>query len=144
MFSTDRQTHRRIFLEAWRKANAQEPLEPLESQLVELMRRHPEYRPFLEGGERALDQDFPPELGQTNPFLHLGLHLAILEQLSLDQPRGIRDRYQRLLARLGDPHQVEHAIMECLAEALWRVQHHRLPFDEAGYLDCIARLEHKG
>ncbi|QGU32401.1 DUF1841 family protein [Thermochromatium tepidum] len=141
MFSTDRQTHRRIFLEAWRKAKAQAPLGPIESQIVELMRRHPEYWPFLEDGTRALDQDFPPELGQTNPFLHLGLHLAILEQLSIDQPRGIRERYQRLLTHLGDPHQVEHAIMECLAESLWRVQHQRLPFDEAGYLDCIDHRE---
>ncbi|MTW19786.1 DUF1841 family protein [Allochromatium palmeri] len=140
MFSTDRQTHRQIFLDAWRKSNAQETLEPLESQLVEIMRRHPEYRPFLEDGERALDQDFSPELGQTNPFLHLGLHLAILEQLSIDQPRGIRDHYQRLLARLGDPHRVEHAIMECLAEAIWRVQHQRVPFDDSAYLYCIQRL----
>jgi hypothetical protein len=140
MFSTDRQTHRQIFLEAWRKSNAQEPLEPLESQIVAIMRRHPEYLPFLEDGARALDQDFPPELGRTNPFLHLGLHLAILEQLSIDQPCGIRDHYQRLLARLSDPHKVEHAIMECLAESLWRVQHHRAPFDENAYLHCIQRL----
>ncbi|MGQ9659675.1 MAG: DUF1841 family protein [Thermochromatium sp.] len=140
MFSTDRQTYRRIFLEAWRKAQAQESLEPLERQLVELIHRHPEYQPFLEDGEHALDQDFPPELGQSNPFLHLGLHLAILEQLSLDRPRGIRDSYRSLLARLGDPHRVEHAIMECLAEWIWRVQHHRQPFDEATYLHCIQSL----
>ena len=140
MFSTDRQAHRRIFLQAWDKAKRQEPLEPLEERLVAIMRQHPEYLPFLESGENALERDFPPDLGQTNPFLHLGLHLAILEQLSIDQPRGIRRLYQEGLVRNGDAHRLEHAIMECLMEALWRAQHGQGPFDEQGYLACIKRL----
>ncbi|MBK1717683.1 hypothetical protein CKO27_08525 [Thiocystis violacea] len=140
MFSADRQTHRRIFLEAWRKATNQEPLEPLEARIVEIMRQHPEYQAFIEGGEAALERDFLPDRGQANPFLHLGLHLAILEQLSIDQPRGIRQLYQDLIGRIGDPHRLEHAIMDCLMEALWRVQQHQEAFDERAYLDCVKRL----
>ena len=140
MFSADRQTHRRIFIEAWRKAARGETLDPLEAQIAGVVRMHPEYVPFLEGDELALERDFRPELGQTNPFLHLGLHLALLEQLSIDQPRGIRALYQELSERGGDPHRLEHGIMDCLMDALWRTQQHRQTFDEHAYLDCVKRL----
>ena len=140
MFPSDRQGHRRIFIQAWQKAQAGVPLEPLEDQIVLLLRQHPEYHVHLDATETMLDQDFPPELGRSNPFLHLGLHLAILEQLSIDQPTGIRRLYQGLMqATGGDAHASEHQMMDCLAEALWRSQRNQAPFDVTGYLDCIRR-----
>ena len=37
----------------------------------------------------SLDRDWAPKGGETNPFLHLSLHLAVAEQLAIDQPAGI-------------------------------------------------------
>ena len=140
MFSSDRNTHRRVFIHAWKKAKAKQPLEPLERRIVGILRQHPEYQPLLEEDENALDRDFSPEQGQTNPFLHLGLHIAIVEQLSLDQPTGIRQLYQNLARLTGDSHAAEHRIMECLGEGLWKLQHDQQPFNEQDYLECIRRI----
>ncbi|MBK1720985.1 DUF1841 family protein [Thiocystis violacea] len=137
MFSGNRQSHRRVFIEAWRKASNGEPLEPLEHQIAELVRRHPEYQRVLEAGDAGLDQDFSVDLGQPNPFFHLGLHLAVIEQLSIDQPRGIRALYQSLLREVGDQHSLDHRIMECLTQMLWMTQQGSGAFDEQAYLDCI-------
>lgn len=139
MLSTNRQTHRRIFLEAWRKASNAEPLEPLEAQIAEVIRQHPEYQPLLAKGEEALDQDFHIDPGQPNPFFHMGLHLAVLEQLSIDQPKGIRALYQKLRAASPDAHAVEHGIMDCLAQSLWAAQQGPQGFDQNSYIDCIER-----
>jgi hypothetical protein len=139
MYSTDRKSHRQVFVETWAKAEAGQPLSPLETQIVQILRMHPEYRPTLEGGEAVLDRDWLPEGGEANPFLHLGLHLTVLEQLGLDRPAGIRRLYRNLLAATGDLHEAEHRIMQCLAEALWRVQHDLRPFDDKAYLKCIKR-----
>lgn len=139
MFSNDRQSHRRIFVAAWEKARTGQPLEPIEAQIVQILRQHPEYHALMSDAQTALEQDFLPEQGQSNPFLHLGLHIAVLDQLSIDQPAGIRRLYQDLLAKTGDPHETEHSIMECLGEALWTLQRNQAPFDEQTYLDCIKR-----
>ncbi|AFL75241.1 DUF1841 family protein [Thiocystis violascens] len=139
MFSSDRNSHRDVFIQAWKKARAEQPLEPLERQIVGILRQHPEYQPFLEAEDSALERDFPPEQGEANPFLHLGLHMVILEQLSIDQPAGIRKLYRNLARRTGDAHEAEHRIMACLAESLWKLQHDRQPFNENDYLDCIRR-----
>jgi hypothetical protein len=139
MFSDDRQTHRRVFIEAWRKAGAGEPLEPLETQIVEIMRMHPEYHPHLDHGEAVMDRDWLPEGGETNPFLHLGLHLTVLEQVGLDRPPGVRKLYRRLIESTGDVHEADHIIMECLAEAIWRISHDGKSFNEKAYLKCIKR-----
>jgi hypothetical protein len=139
MFSNDRQSHRRIFITAWEKARAGKPLEPVEAQIVQILRQHPEYQAFISDAEAALEQDFLPEQGESNPFLHMGLHIAILDQLSIDQPAGIRRLYQHLLEKTGDAHEAEHRIMDCLAEAIWTLQRNQAPFDERGYLDCINR-----
>jgi hypothetical protein len=137
MFSTDRNSYRRIFIDAWTKAQTGQALEPIESQIVAVARQHPEYHAFLVNPDVSLDQDFPPEQGAPNPFLHLALHLAILEQVSIDQPVGIRQRYQALVVATGDPHQAEHLIMECLAESIWSLQRGG-SFDEKAYLECVA------
>jgi hypothetical protein len=140
MFSNDRQSHRLTFIAAWAKAQAGKPLEPVEAQIVQILRQHPEYQGLIADGEAALDRDFLPEQGESNPFLHMGLHIVILDQLSIDQPVGIREIYRQLLEKTGDRHEAEHRIMDCLAQALWTLQRNQTTFDEKQYLDCIARV----
>jgi len=140
MFKPDREQIRRVFLEAWRKAKAGEALEPLEQQIVQVARQHPEYHPVLEAGETALARDWSPEQGETNPFLHMGLHLGMLEQVSTDRPAGIRKLYQGTIRSCrGDVHEAEHQIMDCLVEAVWKTQHHGGDFDEKAFLKCIKK-----
>jgi hypothetical protein len=139
MFATDRQHHRQTFITAWAKAQAGQPLEPVEAQIVEVVRRHPEYHSLLTEDAQVLERDFLPEQGQSNPFLHLALHIAINDQLTTDQPPGVRRQYADLLKSTGDPHEAEHLIMECLAEAIWTVQRHGTMFDPGAYLTCIKR-----
>jgi hypothetical protein len=144
MYSQDRDSIRRQFLEAWRKAVAGESLEPLEDQIAQVIRAHQEYHPLLESPESALSREFFPEDGETNPFLHLGLHLAVLDQVGTDRPPGIRAHYQRLAAAAGDAHEAEHRIMECLAQSLWEAQRSGRPPDEGGYLACVECLAPPG
>ena len=116
-------------------------LEPLEKHIAEIILQHPEYHTLLEKGEDSLDKDYTPEQGQTNPFLHLGMHLALREQVGTDRPAGIAGLTRSLLARHhGDGHTVEHMMMECLGEMLWTAQRQNSPPDEAAYLDCIKKL----
>ncbi len=113
------------------------PLTALESIIADVIRMHPEYHALLGKGVEVLDKDWLPEGGETNPFLHMGMHIAIREQLSIDRPAGIQAAYAALLRHTGDAMETEHAMLECLAEALWRAQReNRLP-DEAAYLACI-------
>jgi hypothetical protein len=138
MFSTDRQGMRSRFTTAWARAEERLPLEPLDDQLVQIAAMHPEYQEFLRDPE-SLDQDFHPEAGATNPFLHMGLHQAIREQIGLDRPTGIRQLHRQMLTATSDVHAAEHRMMECLAKALWRLQRDQQPFDEESYLRCIRR-----
>ena len=137
----DRAGLRRLYLEAWRKSREGRPLEPLENQIVNVIELHPEYQALLADHPAALGQDFAPEQGQTNPFLHMGLHLAIREQLAPDRPAGVRAVYQRLAGRMGDHLEVEHRIMDRLAEALWQAQRSGQPPDEAAYLRSLRQIE---
>ncbi|HHQ42715.1 MAG TPA: DUF1841 family protein [Chromatiales bacterium] len=140
LFTADRDSLRRFYLEAWRRHRAGMPLEPLEREVVAVVAEHPEYQPLLERGEAALARDYPPELGETNPFLHMGLHLAIREQAATDRPAGFRAAYAALVRRAGGAHEAEHRIMDCLVEALWRAQRAGRPPDEAAYLRCVRAL----
>lgn len=137
MFQPSRDQARRFFIEAWRKYREKQPLEPLEALAVEHILRHPEYHDLLQDEEGSLGRDWLPELGETNPFLHLGLHLSISEQLSIDQPPGIVARYQNLLSRLCDEHTAQHAVMDCLVEMIWQSQRHHQPLDAVAYLACV-------
>ena len=105
--------------------------EPGERQAADWIVEHPEYHAELTDPESAAAQDYSPERGQTNPFLHLSMHLAISEQLSIDQPPGIRAAHERLAARLGSAHEAHHAIMECLGETIWEAQRTRSVLDAA-------------
>ncbi|MGB0723003.1 MAG: DUF1841 family protein [Gammaproteobacteria bacterium] len=140
IFSNDRNALRAQYLDAWRKANAGAPLSPLEQQIAAVVGEHPEYHPMLENRDRALGADYQPEGGETNPFLHMGMHLALREQLSTDRPTGFRALYQALTQAHSDAHAAEHRIMECLGEALWRAQRTGTPPDEQGYLECLRKL----
>ena len=135
----NREQLRRMYLEAWRKYQARLPLEPLEGQIAAVIAEHPEYLPVLEA-PTALEADFTPAGGRDNPFLHMGLHLAIREQVATDRPAGIARIYRELAARLGDAHAAEHAMLERLAETLWDAQRAgRMP-DEQRYLERLRSL----
>lgn len=139
MFSPDRNALRHRFFSAWRKARDGAALEPLEARIAEVIRRHPEYHRWLEDPETALARDFSPEEGTPNPFLHLGLHLAVLEQLASDRPPGLRAVYRRMIAN-SDAHEAEHRLMDCLGQILWKAQRAgRMP-DESAYLDCLRQM----
>lgn len=133
----DRSGLRRHYLEAWRKHRAGTPLEPLEHQLVSVVEQHPEYHALMDAGPQALGRDYSPESGQSNPFLHLGLHLAIREQVATDRPPGIAAIHRDLTRRLGDAHEAEHRMLEKLGEALWLSQRTGRAPDEAAYLDSL-------
>ena len=136
----NREQLRQMYLDAWRKYTARQPLEPLEAQLAAVIAEHPEYVPLLESGEQALAADYTPEAGRENPFLHMGLHLAIREQVATNRPPGITQVHQALSQRLGDPHAAEHAMLEPLAQALWEAQRSgRMP-DEQAYLERLRKL----
>jgi len=139
MFTPSRDEARRFMIEAWRKYAAQEPLTALERMTGEIVAMHPEYRGMLETPERHADRDYHPETGEMNPFLHLSLHLAVAEQLSIDQPPGLRKHYERLMAERGDEHRALHALVECLGEVVWHAQRHGTAPDGALYLSCVER-----
>jgi hypothetical protein len=131
---------RRIFTEAWRKLRENEPLDPLEQLIVRIVHQHPEYHVLLETEEAALDRDYRPEDGESNPFLHLGMHISLHEQIDTDRPAGITALHREMMLKIGDPHQVEHQLMECLGRMLWEAQRaQRLP-DEQAYLECVRSL----
>ena len=138
MFNPTRDQARQFLIDAWRKRRESLPATALETLASDLIDLHPEYHELLEA-EDALTREWTPEQGETNPFLHLSLHLAIEEQLSIDQPPGIRAGFERLLARRGNRHDALHAVLDCLGEMVWRSQRDRQPPDGEAYLACIRR-----
>lgn len=139
-----REALRRRYLEAWRKLGARLPLEPLEAQIAAVIVAHPEYVPLLESGEDALAADFAPESGRENPFLHMGMHLAIREQAGTDRPPGIARIHAGLTRALGGAHAAEHAMMEALAATLWEAQRAGVAPDEESYLERLKALAGNG
>ncbi len=138
MFNPSRTEVRQFFVGAWSKARAAQPLDPLEVVAVDWIRQHPEYHPTLEQPD-AQDLDFAVEGGQTNPFLHLSMHLSLSEQMSIDQPRGVRAALQSLAARRGGLHEAMHLAMEALGEMLWESQRSGLPPDAERYVERLQR-----
>ena len=137
MFNPNRDQARQFFFEAWRKYRHSEPLTALEGLSIQVVQAHAEYHAALDAPEQYLEQEYFPEMGETNPFLHMSLHLSILEQLSIDQPPGIAAAYQTLLTKHGEEHAAQHDLMECLAETVWRAQRDRTPPDAEAYLECL-------
>lgn len=138
MFGQDREQLRRMYLDTWQRARSGAPLSPLEEIIAAVIREHPEYHRLLED-ESALARDWTPEDGEENPFLHMGMHIAIREQVAVDRPAGIREAHHRLAARHGDAMGAEHRMMECLGEALWAGQRAGREPDEQAYLACVRR-----
>ncbi|MFO8155102.1 MAG: DUF1841 family protein [Pseudomonadota bacterium] len=140
MFGTDRNAMRQVFFDAWQQARAGAILDPGTRRVADVIGLHPEYHGLLDDREAHHDRDYTPEDGQTNPFLHMAMHIGLREQLSTDRPAGIVAIHSRLSDRLGDVHDAEHHMMECLGQALWEAQSAgRMP-DETAYLECLRRL----
>ena len=138
IFGQDRGELRRMYAEAWQKRVEGRPMSPLEAQIAGVIEQHPEYEQAVTDDD--LDRDYTPQGGQTNPFLHMGLHLGIREQVATDRPVGIAGVYRELVSRTGDSHAAEHQMIECLAETLWEAQSQNVAPDEARYLERLRRL----
>ena len=138
MFSSERHELRQFFVDCYEKMQQNLDLTPLEIQVAEVIATHPEYHQYLRN-EAALEQNFIPELGQANPFLHMSLHLSIQEQVGTDRPAGIRAIYQTLCQHFGQQ-ETEHQMMEPLMEQLWRSMKQGTLPDEVEYLAALATL----
>lgn len=134
------QETRQMFFTSWEKYRHNKPLLPLENEIVHVILAHPEYHQVLENHNKFQQQNYFPELGETNPFLHMGLHLAIREQIATDRPAGINAIYTDLINKYTDPLAVEHLMMDQLAENLWLAQKNNLPPDEHYYLTTLRNL----
>ncbi|MEP7328219.1 MAG: DUF1841 family protein [Betaproteobacteria bacterium] len=139
MFNPSRDEARRFLLEAWSKFAQGAPLSDLEKIAAGLVAKHPEYHATFAEPERFVDRDYAPESGDINPFLHLSLHLAVAEQLAIDQPPGIRAQFERIRDARGDEHEALHAVIECLGEVIWQAQRQRSAPDAQLYLSCLQR-----
>ena len=137
MFNPNRDQARQFFIDTWAKFQRRAPLSPLEEKTAAIISLHPEYHRVLDNPSSFISTDWRPEAGDINPFLHLGFHLAIQEQLDIDQPHGIREIHAQLAAKLDDPHAATHEILECLGETLWQSQRTGQALDGALYLQLL-------
>ncbi len=140
MFGNDRNSIRQYYIDVWNKAQNNQPLEPLEKIIVDTISQHPEYQSVLVDSDTALGREYLPEMGATNPFMHMGMHIAIHEQLGTNRPAGIREIYGNVIKQCGDPHKAEHQMMECLAEMMWQAQRNGTAPDEKEYLRKLKKL----
>ena len=139
-FTQDRIRLRNFYLEVFEKVQTDQPLEPLEALVADVIKEHPEYHHLFKAGNAVLDNDFSPEDGQINPWLHISMHVALREQVSTDRPKGIVDITRSLLLKHQDGHDVEHMMFECLGKVLWVAQRDNRQPDDAAYLNCLQRL----
>ncbi|HFD92024.1 MAG TPA: DUF1841 family protein [Gammaproteobacteria bacterium] len=140
MFTQDRGQLRQFYFDVWRKKRLGKPLEPMERLVAEVIEQHPEYHKLFENPDAAIERDYLPEMGESNPFLHMGMHIGLHEQIASNRPQGIGDIHRKLVVKTGDPHGAEHQMMECLAEALWQAQRENRMPDETAYLGALRRL----
>ncbi|CAA6824792.1 MAG: Unknown protein [uncultured Thiotrichaceae bacterium] len=138
MFNNDRDSMRQFFCDSWSKAQNNQPLEPIEQLIVSVAQAHPEYHDDLSNPDKSKGKEYLPELNEVNPFLHMGMHLGIKEQCSVNMPNGITELVSTLAMRVGE-HDAEHQVMECLAEAIWQMQHKEIQFNETAYLECVKK-----
>ena len=139
LFNPSRDEARNFLFESWRKRRAGELLTPLEDLAAQLIAKHPEYFAVLEDSGRHQDKDYAPEQGTANPFLHLMMHLTIEEQISIDQPTGIRAQFARLTEKFESEHDAQHRMMECLGEMIWQAQRNHSQPDAAVYFACLEK-----
>ncbi len=138
IFGQNRDELRKMYSDAWDKHTGRKPLSPLEAQIADVVAMHPEYHDDVTSDDLA--KDYSPHGGQTNPFLHMGLHLGIREQIATNRPAGIGKVFESLAERHGDVHAAEHEMIECLAETLWEAQRDNRPPDEDRYLERLQKL----
>ena len=142
MFGQNRQQLRQMYHDVWQKKQANKSLTALESMIAQVINEHTEYHKIF-NSDASLEQEYFVEDGQTNPFLHMGLHLSLHEQISTNRPAGIRDVYQKLQAKFGNAHDTEHQMMECLTESLWLAQRNNQAPSESAYLAALHQLLEK-
>ena len=135
--SYSRDQMRLAYSQAWARHVARAPLTPLEAQIADVIGLHPEYQRLVADADTAVAFEQNTAGSSDNPFLHMGLHLAVREQIAIDRPPGIRDLQRQLQGRYGDAHLAEHAMMECLGEELWKAQRDGRPPDEQRYLSLV-------
>ena len=140
MFVKDRKDARSYFLTVWEKFNNKQPLEALEQLILDVILAHPEYHELLKQGDGSLELDYSPDAGGINPFLHMSMHIAIKEQIDTDRPAGIRELCRNLLNKMGDQHEMEHKIMDCLGKSLWLAQRNNCMPDELAYMESVRAL----
>ncbi|HIB97847.1 MAG TPA: DUF1841 family protein [Candidatus Thioglobus sp.] len=133
MYTQDRTEQRKFLANAWQKFLGKKILDPLESQLTQVIEIHPEYHSLIQN----VESDYFPEQGEVNPFLHINLHLSLREQLSINQPHGIKEIYQKIVNSTGDSHEAEHKMMDCIAEMIFSSQKNKLPMDHQAYIRCL-------
>ncbi|WP_028486427.1 DUF1841 family protein [Thiomicrorhabdus chilensis] len=138
-YTSERDRLRQFYADTWNKARTGQPMDAMEQMVARVIEMHPEYHAML-NNEKHLGNEYKPEDGETNPFLHMGMHLALQEQVALDRPQGIQAVYQQLGERFGDVMATEHAMMDCLAESLWQAQRDQTEPDESAYLRCLQSL----
>ncbi len=136
MFSQDRKKQRKFVAKSWQKYTSNKPLEPLEKQLVSIIEIHPEYQHLIGN----IESEYSPEQNEINPFLHINLHLALRDQLILNQPKGIKEFHQKLISKYKDSHKVEHLMMECIEEMIYISQKNNISMDQESYLEFITSL----
>lgn len=139
MFNPSPADVRRFFCAVLAKQRAGESMEAIETLAGQWIAEHPEYHAELSDADAAVARIGQPDVGQTNPFLHLSMHLSISEQCSIDQPPGIRQAVELLTARRGDLHAAHHEAMECLGLMLWESQRAGRPPDGPAYIDAVRR-----
>ena len=137
MFYTQNRSEQRQFLaNAWQKFLDKKILTPLEHQLTQVIKNHPEYHQLI-GNTKS---DFFPEQGEVNPFLHINLHLALQEQFSINQPHGIKEIYQKILKKSVDEHTAEHKMMDCIAQMIFLSQKNKTPMSHKNYIKCLKSI----
>jgi len=139
VFFQDRKKQREFLANSWQKYTSNKPLDLLEQQLVSVIKIHPEYHNLIGN----IDSEYLPEQGGVNPFLHINLHLALRDQLSINQPKGVKEVHQKLIDQYKDPHVVEHLMMECIAEMIYISQKNNTTMDQESFLNCITSLTSK-
>lgn len=139
MFNPSRDDARNFLYDSWRKHLDGAVLTPLEDMVAQLIIKHPAYHALLINPGQFKDKDYAPENGEPNPFLHLMMHLTMQEQISIDQPPGIRAHFQRLTAHYQSEHDALHKMMECLGEMLWQAQRNGTGPDVDIYFACLEK-----
>ncbi len=139
MFVQDRNEARDYYFQVWSKQKQKLPLEPIEAIISDVILEHPEYHHYLEQKESSRENDFSVEQNESNPFLHMGMHIALKEQVSSDRPAGISAVFKKILNKSISVHDAEHKMMECLGRILWEAQRNQSLPDDNAYLECLKR-----